>query len=119
MLAIVFVLPEYNYGFNAPFKNAVDYLNHEWQYKPVGFVSYGGVAGGTRAVQQLKPVVVGLKMTPLFESVYIPFVTQFLDEERRFRPGETTEAATAAMLDELERWVGALQSLRAAAGRPS
>ncbi|HSR24422.1 MAG TPA: NAD(P)H-dependent oxidoreductase, partial [Candidatus Eisenbacteria bacterium] len=46
-----------------------------------------------------------------FESVYIPFVTQFPDEERRFRPNETTEAAITAMLDELERWVGALRTL--------
>src|SRR5581483_12264670 len=51
--AFVFVMPEYNYGFNAPLKNAIDYLHHEWQYKPVGFVSYGGVAAGTRAVQMI------------------------------------------------------------------
>jgi NAD(P)H-dependent FMN reductase len=29
--AFVFVMPEYNYGFNAPLKNAIDYLNHEWR----------------------------------------------------------------------------------------
>ena len=34
--AFVFVMPEYNYGFNAPLKNAIDYLLQEWQYKPVG-----------------------------------------------------------------------------------
>ena len=31
--AFIFVIPEYNYGFNAATKNAIDYLNHEWQYK--------------------------------------------------------------------------------------
>jgi NAD(P)H-dependent FMN reductase len=51
------VIPEYNCGFNAAIKNAIDYLNKEWQYKPLGFVSYGGVAAGTRAVQMLKQVV--------------------------------------------------------------
>ena len=50
-------MPEYNYGFNAAIKNALDYLNAEWRGKAVGFVSYGGVAAGTRAVQMLKPVV--------------------------------------------------------------
>jgi hypothetical protein len=40
--AFVFVMPEYNYGFNAPLKNAIDYLHQEWLYKPVGLVSYGG-----------------------------------------------------------------------------
>jgi NAD(P)H-dependent FMN reductase len=52
--AFVFVTPEYNHGFNAPLKNAIDYLHDEWRHKPVGFVSYGGVAAGTRAVQMLK-----------------------------------------------------------------
>lgn len=44
--AYVFVHPEYNYGLNAALKNAIDYLFGEWQYKAVGFVSYGGVSGG-------------------------------------------------------------------------
>ena len=44
--AFVFVMPEYNYGFTAPLKNAIDYLHAEWAYKPVGLVSYGGVAAG-------------------------------------------------------------------------
>ena len=48
--AIVFVMPEYNYSFSAPLKNALDYLNREWAYKPVAFVSYGGISGGMRAV---------------------------------------------------------------------
>lgn len=34
-------MPEYNAGFTAPLKNALDYLYLEWRYKPVGFVSYG------------------------------------------------------------------------------
>src|SRR5438067_873325 len=43
--AFIFVMPEYNFGFNAPLKNAIDFLHNEWLYKPVGFVSYGGIAG--------------------------------------------------------------------------
>jgi NAD(P)H-dependent FMN reductase len=113
--AFVMVTPEYNHGYNAPLKNAIDYLVHEWAYKPVGMVGYGGVAGGTRAVQQLKQVLVGLKMTPLLEAVYIPFVAQHIDEERRFRPSEELEAAADAMLDELVRWSAALAPLRAPA----
>ncbi len=55
--AFVFVMPEYNHSYTAPLKNAIDYLNREWAYKPVGFVSYGGVSGGLRAVQAIKPVI--------------------------------------------------------------
>ena len=99
--AYVFVTPEYNYGFTAPLKNAIDYLHFEWQHKPVGFVSYGGVAAGTRAVQMLKQVVTTLKMLPIFESVNIPFHTQFIDEEGAVQANEVMEQAADAMLDEL------------------
>ena len=110
--AFVFVMPEYNYGFNAPLKNAIDYLHVEWQYKPVGFVSYGGVAAGTRAVQMLKQVVTTLKMTPLSEAVSIPFVAQFLDDDGELQANETMESAATAMLDELVRVAAALAPLR-------
>ena len=110
--AFVFVTPEYNYGFNAVLKNALDFLHHEWQYKPAGFVSYGGVSAGTRAVQMLKQVVTTLKMVPLYEAVSIPFVAQLIDEEGRLRPNEVVEAAADAMLAELDRLAGALRHLR-------
>jgi NAD(P)H-dependent FMN reductase len=112
--AFVFVTPEYNYGFTAPLKNAIDYLHQEWQYKPVGFASYGGVAAGTRAAQMLKQVVTTLKMTPVFEAVAIPFVARFIDEESAFVPDETLSASVKAMLDELVRAEAALRPLRPA-----
>ena len=111
--AFVFVTPEYNYGFTAALKNAIDYLHDEWKYKPVGFVSYGGVAAGTRAVQQLKQVVTTLKMMPLFEAVSIPFHAQFIDDEGAVAANELMELAAGAMLDELVRTEQALRPLRA------
>lgn len=115
--AFVLVMPEYNYGFNAPLKNALDYLHHEWQYKPVGFVSYGGVSAGTRAVQMLKQVVTTLKMTPLPEAVSIPFVQQFIGPDGQFHPNAVVDEALTAMLDELVRWEEALRPLREAVRR--
>jgi NAD(P)H-dependent FMN reductase len=113
--AFVFVTPEYNFGILAPLKNAIDFLHAEWTYKPVGFVSYGGVAAGTRGVQMAKEVVTTLKMTPLFEAVSIPFFTQFLDEEGRLQPNEVMEQSADAMLAELLRVQEALRPLRTAA----
>ena len=110
--AFAFVMPEYNYGFNAPLKNAIDYLHHEWAYKPIGFVSYGGVSAGTRAVQMAKQVVTALKMVPVAEAVSIPFVRQFIDDEGRLQPNETMNVAADQMLEELRRWIEALQPLR-------
>jgi NAD(P)H-dependent FMN reductase len=114
--AFVFVTPEYNYGFTAPLKNAIDFLHAEWQYKPVGFLSYGGVAGGTRAVQMLKQIVTTLKMTPVFEAVTVPFVAQFIDDEGDFVPNEMIEQSVKPMLDELLRVSEALVALRVGVG---
>jgi len=117
--AFIFVIPEYNHGFNATIKNAIDYLNAEWRHKPVGFVSYGGVAAGTRAMQMLDPVVTVLKMVPMSEAVNIPFVQQFLDDERRLKPNDIMEDAATTMLDELVRWAAALRTLREPAAEAS
>jgi NAD(P)H-dependent FMN reductase len=59
--AFVFVTPEYNYSAPPSLINALDYLYKEWNYKPAGFVSYGGISGGIRAVQMIKQMVTTLK----------------------------------------------------------
>jgi NAD(P)H-dependent FMN reductase len=110
--AFVFVMPEYNFGFTAPLKNAIDFLHVEWQYKAVGLVSYGGVAAGTRAAQMIKLVLTTLKMTPVFEAVSIPFVANFIDTDGDLSPNELMESSAVAMLDELIRVTAALQPLR-------
>ena len=117
--AFVIVTPEYNHGYSAAVKNAIDYLHHEWHYKPVGFVSYGGVAAGTRAMQQLKQVVTALRMLPLTDAVNIPFHTQFLDDDGRVQANEVMEQAADVMLDELARVADALRPLREAVEQPA
>jgi NAD(P)H-dependent FMN reductase len=111
--AVVMVTSEYNYGYPAALKNAIDFLHHEWRYKPVGFVSYGGVAAGTRAVQQLKQVVTAVAMMPTQASVNIPFVQQFLTEDGAIIGNEVMLEAVPAMLDELLKLQAALATLRA------
>jgi NAD(P)H-dependent FMN reductase len=112
--AVVMVTAEYNYGYPAPLKNAIDHLHQEWRYKPVGFVSYGGVAAGTRAVQQLKQVVGALQLFPVASSVNIPFVAQFLDDDRVIQANDVMVKAAADMLDELLVLQSALRPLRTA-----
>lgn len=113
--AFVFVMPEYNYGYNAVLKNALDFLHEEWKYKPVGLVSYGGVAAGTRAAQMIKQVLTTLRMTPVYEAVSIPFVQQFLDSEENVRPNDVMIDSARAMFSELVRMNEALRPLRATA----
>ncbi|HYS27384.1 MAG TPA: NADPH-dependent FMN reductase [Vicinamibacterales bacterium] len=109
--AFVFVTPEYNYTMPPALVNALDTLYHEWTYKPVGFVSYGGVSGGIRSVQTAKLMVTGFKMMPMVEAVNIPFFTQLI-ENGVFKSNETYDKAVPVMLDELLKWTEALKPLR-------
>ena len=109
--AFVFVTPEYNHGPAASLLNAISYLYHEWHYKAVGFVSYGGAGGGLRAVQAVKPVLTRLSMVPIPAGVAIHYIKrQIVDDV--FTPSPSQETATAGMLDELVRWTEALRSMR-------
>lgn len=62
--AIVFVTPQYNWGYPAPLKNAIDHLYKEWSGKPAVIVTYGG-HGGDKCGRQLRQVLKGLKMRPV------------------------------------------------------
>ena len=115
--AFVLVTPEYDHGPPASLINALQYLVKEWAYKPVGFVAYGGVSAGTRAVNTLKMTVTTLRMMPIPEAVTIPFFSRSLDDETgAFSPAEVQEKAAKVMLDELVRWAGTLRPLRSDEG---
>ena len=110
--AFVFVTPEYNYFVPAPLVNAVTYLSAEWRYKPAGFLSYGGVSGGLRAVESAKPLLTTLKVVPIPEGVPVPNYPQLL-ADGEFKPNDLIAAGAKTMLDELHRWSVALKPMRA------
>lgn len=66
----VMVTGEYNHGYSASLKNAIDHVFPELHRKPVTFAAYGQV-GGARAVEQLRQVVVELEMAPIRHAVHI------------------------------------------------
>jgi NAD(P)H-dependent FMN reductase len=111
--AFIFVTPEYDNGTPPSLINALVYLAHEWAYKPVGFVSYGGPAGGTRAVQMVKPMLVALKLVAVQETVMAPLFANSIDSEGVFNASELQETGAQAMLDALLQWTNALTRLRA------
>jgi NAD(P)H-dependent FMN reductase len=115
--AIVFVVPEYNYSPPPAFVNALDYLFWEWQYKPVGFVTYGGVSGGLRAAQAARLQVSTLKMMPIPEGVALPnFFGQIKDG--KFVGNDLNVQGVASTLNELRKWSEALAPLREAVRNP-
>jgi len=109
--AIILVTPEYNHSFSPALKNAIDFLSQEWWRKPVGFVSYGGVSGGTRGVTALEPVIVGVGMVRAGAGVEIPFAgRQVIDGE--FVPSEKETAILRNQLAELDGLAVALRPLQ-------
>jgi NAD(P)H-dependent FMN reductase len=111
--AFVFVAPEYNHGPTPALLNALTYLSKEWAYKPVGFASYGGISGGIRAIQLIKPILSTLRMVPVTEGVMIPNVVALIGEDGAFKPSQPMEEGALAMLKELHRLSDALKGLRA------
>ncbi|MGU9980631.1 NADPH-dependent FMN reductase [Phreatobacter sp. HK31-P] len=110
--AFVFVTPEYNYGVSPALYNALTFLAQEWAYKPVAFAAYGGVSGGLRAVQHIKPILTTLKMMPIPEAVAVPGFGSFLGPDAAFKPNDLIETSAKQVLDELVKWAGALKPLR-------
>ncbi|GCD95064.1 NADPH-dependent FMN reductase [Embleya hyalina] len=111
--AFVIVTPEYNHSFPAALKNAIDWHGPEWHAKPVGFVSYGGLSGGLRAVEQLRLVLAEL------HAVTVRDTASFHGHWDKFdADGDAVDpaanAAADAMLDRLVWWAHALRDAKAA-----
>ena len=108
--AYIFVTPEYNYMPPPTLTNAMDFVYKEWNYKPCGFVGYGGVSGGLRSVQIAKLHATTFKLMPLPEGVAVPMVGSLI-EDGVFASNERIDASAKIMLDELLRWAEALKPL--------
>jgi NAD(P)H-dependent FMN reductase len=116
--AFVFVAPEYNHGISGALKNAIDFLFREWNHKSAGFVSYGGYANGSRAVEQLRLVMAELHVADVRAQVLLSLITDF-ENFSIFKPAAGREAAVTAMLNEVLGWGAALQTFRLNASRES
>ncbi len=99
----VIVTPEYNHGYPGNLKNAIDHVHLGWWYKPVGFVTYGGSAGGARAAEQLRSVAVEVRLVPVRTEVNIRLIG--LQTDDRGQPVDPLYSKFAAgMIDQLLWW---------------
>ena len=106
----VFVVPEYNHGIPGALKNAIDFLNAEWNNKAAGFVSYGSM-GGVRAVEHLRGVMAELMVAGVRTQVMLSVFTDF-ENFSVFKPDPRHERGVHTMLDQVVAWSGALKTLR-------
>jgi NAD(P)H-dependent FMN reductase len=109
--AFVIVTTEYNHGYPAPLKQAIDLVHSEWFAKPVAFVAYGGMAGGMRAVEQLRQVFAELNATTIRDVVGFHGVHGQFDGGSLVHP-EGANRAAKLMLEQLAWWARALRTAR-------
>ena len=105
------VTPEYNHGYPAVLKSALDAVYSEWGRKPIAFVGYGSEGGGARCVEQLRQVALELQMVPVRESMVVSFPADQFDTLGQPKDPALTDVAHS-MLDELSFWTESLRALR-------
>jgi NAD(P)H-dependent FMN reductase len=116
--AFVVVTPEYNHSYPASVKHAIDFANDQWKRKVVGFVSYGGVSGGLRAVEHLRQVFAELHVHGVRDSVSFHGPWNGFGDDDQPRDPDGAQAAATVLADELVWWASALRTARHAdAGR--
>ena len=112
--AFIVVTPEYNHGYPAGLKQAIDLPRDQWRRKPVAFVSYGGVGGGLRAVEQLRQVFAELHAVTMRDQVSFHMAWELFDESGHVRQPTRYNAAATTMLDHLAWWAAELRTARTA-----
>lgn len=111
--AFVVVTPEYNHSFPGPLKHAIDSVRTQWKAKPVGFVSYGGLSGGLRAVEPLRVVFAELHAVTVRDTVSFHGGRRCFDEAGNPRDAHQVNLAATILLDQVTWWAHALRSARA------
>ncbi|ASQ96084.1 NAD(P)H-dependent oxidoreductase [Streptomyces sp. 11-1-2] len=110
--AFAVVTPEYNHSYPASLKNAIDWHFTQWQAKPIGFVSYGGISGGLRAVEHLRPVFAEVHAVTVRDTVSFHNAHGLFEEDGRLKDSEGPDTAAGAMLNQLAWWARALRTAR-------
>lgn len=116
--AFVAITSEYNHGYPASLKTAFDSAKHEWRAKPIGFVSYGGLSGGLRAVEQLRQVVAEIHMVSVRETVSFHQAAKRFDESGNTQDGAAIDAADR-LIRQLAWWARTLRAARTTDPYPS
>ena len=110
--AFIIVTPEYNHSFPAALKSVIDSAYQEWQAKPVGFVSYGAVSGGLRAVEQLRLVFAELHAVTLRDSVSFASAWHLFDDNGELVNPEQAQKSLARMMARMHWWASTLRTAR-------
>jgi NAD(P)H-dependent FMN reductase len=110
----IFLTAEYNHSIPAALKNALDYVNAEWNNKAAGIVSYGSM-GGVRAGEHLRQVLGELQVADVRQHVMFSLFTDFegaMTGSPVFTPAEQKAGELQVLVDQVVAWADALRSVR-------
>ncbi len=108
----IVMTPEYNHGYTAALKQLIDTVHGPWQAKPVGFVSYGGISGGLRAVEQLRLVFAELHAVTLRDTVSFSHARDRFLEDGTLVDPEREARRLQTLLARWRWWAHALRQAR-------
>jgi NAD(P)H-dependent FMN reductase len=108
-----FVFPQYNWGYPAALKNALDFLYYEWRGKPASFLTYG-THGGSKAAGQFSVVLHGLQMQVLDDHVRAVITEDDLNADWQLTDAAATLLPNLAAIRAIDAQLS--RALRAPAG---
>lgn len=111
--AVAVVTPEYNHSYPGPLKTAIDSVGPQWTAKPVGFVCYGGLSSGLRAVEPLRVVFAELHAVTVRDTVSFHMAHEQFDADGEPKDPDGPATAAKVLLDQLVWWARALRAARA------
>jgi NAD(P)H-dependent FMN reductase len=99
----IIITPEYNHAAPAVLKNALDWVGRPWVDKPVALISYGGISGGARAVELLRPTLIELGLIQVATPLHFPYYSQAFDDKGQPTRLDYYDANLKKMFDEIIR----------------
>lgn len=110
--AFIVITPEYNRSYTGALKILIDSAYEEWNAKPVGFVCYGGISGGLRAVEQLRPVFSELHAVTTRDVVSFANPWKNVGPEGQLNADASAVTAFQTMMAKLQWWAYTLKQGR-------
>ncbi len=111
--AVIVVSPEYNSGYPASLKNAIDLLYNEWYHKPIGLVSVSsGAFGGVNALALLQNIFLKVRAVPIAVPFPVPLVQNNFDDAGNAVNKEATDKRAATFLKELLWYTEAFNKMK-------
>ena len=110
--AFIIVSPEYNHGYPAVLKNALDWGYLEFEKKAFGLVGVSnGTVAGARMIEQIRPIIENFGAVAMRETVMIGPIEKYFGADGKLLD-ESLDKKVDGLLASLVWWAEALKKAR-------